>query len=250
MTTIVTRAGKGSALTHSEVDANFTNLNTYKVEKDANGNIGVGVTPSAWSSGKAIEIGQQGFGLWCNSSNDIRVVAGAKFASGAWLYSVTGSSVSRYDQQTGQHVWAVAPAGTVGNTITWTQAMTLDANSNLLLTGGGAIGYGTGSGGTVTQLTSKSTTVTLNRPSGRIIMSNAALAANTTVTFTLSNSLIGVDDVVAVCLRGGMASGATYQVWIDNVSSSATLICLRNISGGSLSEAINISFAVIKGATS
>lgn len=32
MTTIVTRSGKGSPLTHNEVDANFTNLNTDKVE--------------------------------------------------------------------------------------------------------------------------------------------------------------------------------------------------------------------------
>ena len=30
MSTIVTRAGKGSPLTHTEVDANFTNLNTDK----------------------------------------------------------------------------------------------------------------------------------------------------------------------------------------------------------------------------
>lgn len=35
MSTIVTRAGKGSALTHAEVDANFTNLNTDKVEGQA-----------------------------------------------------------------------------------------------------------------------------------------------------------------------------------------------------------------------
>jgi hypothetical protein len=32
MSTIVTRAGKGSALTHNEVDANFTNLNTDKIQ--------------------------------------------------------------------------------------------------------------------------------------------------------------------------------------------------------------------------
>jgi hypothetical protein len=32
MSTIVTRAGKGSALTHNEVDANFINLNTDKIQ--------------------------------------------------------------------------------------------------------------------------------------------------------------------------------------------------------------------------
>ena len=35
MTTIVTRAGKGSPLTHTEVDTNFTNLNTNKLETAA-----------------------------------------------------------------------------------------------------------------------------------------------------------------------------------------------------------------------
>ena len=32
MATIVTRAGKGAALTHTEGDSNFTNLNTNKLE--------------------------------------------------------------------------------------------------------------------------------------------------------------------------------------------------------------------------
>ena len=35
MSTITTRAGKGSPLTNTEVDNNFTNLNTDKIETDA-----------------------------------------------------------------------------------------------------------------------------------------------------------------------------------------------------------------------
>ena len=36
MTTIVTRAGKGSPLTNTEMDTNLTNLNTYKLEVENN----------------------------------------------------------------------------------------------------------------------------------------------------------------------------------------------------------------------
>ena len=45
MTTIVTRAGKGSPLTHTEVDTNFTNLNTNKLEAGAIA-LGSAATPS------------------------------------------------------------------------------------------------------------------------------------------------------------------------------------------------------------
>ena len=46
MSTIVTRAGKGSPLTHAEVDANFTNLNTDKLEVGAAFNAAVAATPA------------------------------------------------------------------------------------------------------------------------------------------------------------------------------------------------------------
>jgi len=125
--------------------------------------------------------------------------------------------------------------------------MVLDASGNLLSVGGGGIGYGTGS--TVTQATSKSTAVTLNKPSGRIIMHNQSVNAGEVKFFTLVNSTIGVDDVVAVCIRGGMATSGTYNAWVDSVAAGAAVICLRNISAGALGEAINLSFAVIKGSS-
>jgi hypothetical protein len=52
MTTIVTRAGKGSALTHNEMDANFTNLNDEKLEKfDDNTSITTYAGPYQFSLG-------------------------------------------------------------------------------------------------------------------------------------------------------------------------------------------------------
>ena len=136
MSTIVTRAGKGSPLTHVEVDANFTNLNTDKA------------------------------------------------------------------------------------------------------------GYIAGEGGTVAQSSSKSTTVTLNKKCGQITMNGAALAAATTVSFTLTNSTIAATDLLVLNHVSGGTAGS-YLLNAQAASGSAS-INVRNINGSSLSEAIVIGFAVVK----
>lgn len=140
MSTIVTRAGKGSPLTHTELDANFTNLNTDKA------------------------------------------------------------------------------------------------------------GYITGEGGTVSQSTSKSTGVTLNKRCGQITMDAAALNANTTVSFTLTNSTIAAGDLLVLNHVSAGTAGA-YTLNAQCAAGSAS-INVRNITSGALSEAIVIGFAVIKAVTS
>jgi hypothetical protein len=136
MSTIVTRSGKGSPLTHVEVDANFTNLNTDKA------------------------------------------------------------------------------------------------------------GYITGEGGTVAQATSKATAVTLNKKCGQITMHNASLAADTTVTFVVTNSTIAATDLLVL----NHVSGGTAGSYLLNAQAAAgsASINVRNITAGLLSEAIVIGFAVIK----
>jgi hypothetical protein len=136
MSTIVTRAGKGSPLTHAEADANFTNLNTDKA------------------------------------------------------------------------------------------------------------GYITGEGGTVAQSSSKSTAVTLNKKCGQITMNGAALAAATTVSFTLTNSTIAATDLL-VLNHVGAGTAGSYLLNAQCGSGFAT-INVRNVNGSSLSEAIVIGFAVVK----
>lgn len=110
---------------------------------------------------------------------------------------------------------------------------------------GGTIGYSTGTGGTVTQVTSKSTGVTLNKVCGQITMNNAALAASTSVSFTLTNSFIAATDVVIVNISSG-ATASSYQVTVDQVSAGSCRIHVRNVSAGSLSEAIVLNVAVLK----
>jgi hypothetical protein len=110
----------------------------------------------------------------------------------------------------------------------------------------GAMGYNTGVGGTVTQGTGKSTGVTLNKTCGRIVLMNSALASDTSVSFTLTNSVIVDTDVVLTSIKGGVTTGGSYVVVVDEVSTGNCRISVRNVTSGSLSEAVQINFIVIK----
>jgi len=110
----------------------------------------------------------------------------------------------------------------------------------------GELGYTSAAQGTVTQATDKSTGVTLNRSMGRVTMNNAALAGNTAVSFTLTNSLISAKDVLVVSISSG-ATAAAYAAYVSSMTAGSAVISLRNMTGGSLSEAVIVNFAVIHG---
>ncbi len=107
------------------------------------------------------------------------------------------------------------------------------------------LGYTSAAQGTVTQATSKSTAVTLNKSAGQITMNNAALAATTNVAFTLNNSTLSAKDVVLVNVAGGAAATDSYNCWVSGHAAGSCTIVLRNITGGSLSEAVVLNFAII-----
>ena len=109
----------------------------------------------------------------------------------------------------------------------------------------GVLGYSTAGQGTVTQLTSKSTAVTLNKSAGRITMNNASLATATNATFTLNNSYISANDTVILTISGGQTTPGSYNVFANALAAGTVSITLRNISGGSLSEAIIVNFAIL-----
>lgn len=120
-----------------------------------------------------------------------------------------------------------------------------DISGSDVIESSGTLGYTAAAQGTVTQLTDKSTAVTLNKSTGRITMNGAALATATNATFTLNNSLISANDTVILTISGGQATPGSYNVFANSLSAGAVSITLRNISGGSLSEAIVINFALI-----
>lgn len=107
----------------------------------------------------------------------------------------------------------------------------------------GGVGYKAGAGGSVNQLTSKSTGVTLNRPTGRINLNGSSIGASSYDQFTLTNSCISSTDVVLVTLQSATSD---YMVVTSNVQDGSCRVIIRNLSGAPLAEALGLNFAVIK----
>lgn len=128
-------------------------------------------------------------------------------------------------------------------------ATSLTVSGNVLITSAAGLGYGSGSGGTVTQATSKSTGVTLNKPSGSITMNGASLAANTNVSFILTNSLLSTGDLVLVNISDN-ANLNSYQVCAENSRAGSVYIMLRNTTGASITNDVVLTFAIIKASSS
>jgi|GEM_PF-6684506 len=110
-------------------------------------------------------------------------------------------------------------------------------------------GGGAGVGGSVAQLTSKTTAVTLNKATGVIVGHNESLAAGATARFTLFSTFIDANDCVFAYRRSG-GSAEAYEVWVDAVSSGSCQICLRNRTGGAIAQSIDISFMVFESTNS
>jgi len=123
----------------------------------------------------------------------------------------------------------------------------LSTTGNQVISSTGKHGYATGSGGTVTQATSKATGVTLSKSTGQITLNAAALASDTTVSFTLTNTVIEAGDILIMNHISAGTAGS-YLLNAQSAAGSAS-INVRNITAGSLSEAIVIAFAVIKAVT-
>lgn len=107
------------------------------------------------------------------------------------------------------------------------------------------VGYSTGGGGAVTQITSRTTGVTLNKLAGQITLVSAA-GSTTPATFTVTNSTVGVNDVVLVVEKSGTD---TYTMDVTAVAAGSFNIT-SNTKTGTTTESPVFSFVVIKGAAS
>lgn len=111
---------------------------------------------------------------------------------------------------------------------------------------GKAIGYPEGLGGAVTQGTSKATGVTLNKPAGEITTHDASLAGGAEVSFIVTNSFVGINDVPVVAIQSGPSTG-TYVASVSAVAAGSFTITLSNL-GTTAGEALLLNYAIIKGA--
>lgn len=107
------------------------------------------------------------------------------------------------------------------------------------------VGYGTGAGGAVTQITSASTGVTLNKVSGQITTVALTTAAAAEEVFTVTNSAIEATDVIVVSTT--YAGAGTIAVTTKKVVAGAFDITIANLhASAALNAVVVVNFAVIK----
>jgi hypothetical protein len=160
---------------------------------DSSGNVGIGVTPSnAYTAGKVVQVGVAGGATLYGSSTTLSLSSNTNLdAAGAFTYART-STANYYQQVSGEHRWANAPSGTAGNTITFTQAMTLDASGNLLV----------------------GTTSTTNTPTQGFVLNNNTSAANIGIGHATGTS--NGSTFINFCYNGSQI-GTIYQATTSTV---------------------------------
>ena len=125
-----------------------------------------------------------------------------------------------------------------------TERMRIDSSGNVLVTNPAGLGYGTSAGGTVTQATSRTTGVTLSKPTGSITLVSAAGSA-TAASFTVTNTLVAATDTIIICQKSGTD---LYEIHITAVAAGSFRVTFKT-TGGTTTEQPVFNFAVIKGVT-
>jgi hypothetical protein len=202
------------------------------------GNVGIGVTPTAKLHVLDLFDGNKTICSFNNISN-------VSTATAASIDLVADQSWVRFT--TTRDGAGTSAALTISPTVagTPTDRLRIDTSGNILNVSSGGLGYGTGSGGAVTQLTSRTTGVTLNKTNGSITLFSAA-NSTTFRTFTVTNSTVAATDVILLSQRSGVDR---QQLLVTNVAAGSFDIAHATTTG-TTTEAPIINFAVIKAVTS
>ena len=161
------------------------------------------------------------------------------------LGTVTSGNISACTSTSMVMVTPVLGTPTSGNISNCTGSPTLTsltASGTIVSTGTAGVGYATGAGGTVTQATSRTTSVTLNKTTGSITLYSAA-GTTAATTFTVTNSTVAATDVIILNQKSGTD---LYDLMVTAVAAGSFNITFRT-TGGSTTETPVFNFAVIKG---
>jgi hypothetical protein len=127
---IISDTGYGALSLESAMPLIFRTSATERMRLDSSGNLGLGVTPSAWG-GAGLPAFQRGSSSFFEYGYNNSIVGSNFYFDGTSNRYFSNGFASYYQQYSGGHAWATAPSGTAGNAISFTQAMTLDASGNL-----------------------------------------------------------------------------------------------------------------------
>ena len=191
-----------------------------------------------------------GLGSMATQNSNNVTITGGSISGVTFSGSFTGLTLVSSTTLTGVTTTSGGNLQLTANTLSSTNTngnITISPNGSGEIIATKPFGYGgSGTGGTVTQLTNKSTGVTLNKLCGQITMNNATLNRGTSVSFTLTNSFIDTTDVVVVNIASGATAGA-YVITVEVIAAGSCNISLHNnASGVDYSEAVVLNFAIIK----
>jgi hypothetical protein len=226
-------AGAATALT-------LQSAGTTAMTIDTSQNIGLGSTTYT-STVPSIYVPNGG--IISAGANNYTLAANAKYDS-VWKYIITDYATS-YKQNSGQHQWSIASSGTAGNSITFTQAMTLDNSGNLgigstnpsaygKLAVDGAIAQVAAAGSYTIDITANSSavanggTVSFPNMSGMIVV-NSATSASIAIWLVSGGSTSAVSNVNGATGTMTYVSGIAGYRWTNNTGSANTVafFCVR-----------------------
>jgi hypothetical protein len=238
-------------------------IGTNQFYKDASGNVGIGNTAANVND----QVGSIR-PLLVSSSDTVTTIAGSKAnivignsntttsnTSQLSFAAITGANATFFasaaincifgartngQYPTGQLVFSTSTALNSAPT----EKFRIDNTGNALVTGAGGLGYGTGSGGTVTQGTSRTTGVTLNKSNGAITMFSAA-GSVVAATFTVTNSVVAATDTIIL----NQKSGTNLYVLLVTAVAAGSFNVTFYTTGGVATDAPVINFSVIKAVT-
>ena len=210
-----------------------------KARIDSSGNLGLGVTPSAWGSGyKGFEVAGAGAGISSNGSNTVRIGTGHYVgASNTSFYTVTGSAVGAYITSLGAHYWYTAPSGTANTTtitngvsytiITSGNQTSFGAANNNVGTVFTATSSGTLSSGTVSQNISFTQALTLDA-NRNLLLNGTTAGASSVGTLTIFNGTAPTGSVTDGVILFAQDVSASSELRVRDEAGNVTTLSPHN----------------------